>query len=220
VIPASRRSTVWTLVLVAVMVTACTQASTVSPSASTAAATTAPSAPPPTAPTSTPTTKPTATPTAKPTASPTTAAPCPIKPETGPLASDRLVNVVASTTPDADLLTFVFGHMSVPGPGGPPTGEFSAAEPPYTFGPSGLPIIMAGDHVAQVVFRGMSLIADTGDLVYTGPADLSPDLPALKHAVEYDESEGVIGWYVGYDGTGCVTLSRSGDNVVLSFAHS
>ena len=130
------------------------------------------------------------------------------------------MNVVASTTADADLLTFKFGNMSVPGPGGPPVGEFTAAEPPYTFGPSGLPIEMVGEHVVQVVFRGMSIVADTGDPVYQGPPDLSPDYPALKHAVEFDESEGVVGWYVGYDGTGCVTLSRSGNDVTLTFAHA
>jgi hypothetical protein len=184
-----------------------------SPTASIAAA----SATPAPTPTAVPSVKPTPPPTAKPTPKPTA---CAITPETGPLPTDRFVDIVASTTPDADLLTFKFGNMSVPGPGGPPVGEFTAAEPPYTFGPSGLPIEMVGEHVVQVVFRGMSIVADTGDPVYQGPPELSPDDPSLKHAVEFDESEGVVGWYVGYDGTGCVTLSRSGNDVILTFAHA
>ncbi len=172
------------------------------------------------APTASPTAAPTATPTATPTASPTAAAACRIKPVTGPLPSDRLVNVTASTTADADVLTFHFGNTSVPGAGGPPRRELSKAKKPYTYGSSGKPIKMQGDHVAQVVFRGLSLQSDTMEPVYTGPTELKPAYPALKHAVEYDESEGVIGWYVGYDGTGCATLSRVGSDVMLTIAHS
>jgi hypothetical protein len=133
--------------------------------------------------------------------------------------TDRLVNVSASTSGDQDLLVFEFGNMSVPGPGGPPKGEFSVAKKPYTEGASGRPIKMDGQRVVQIVYRGMSLVADTGDLVYQGPPELQPDLTALKHAVEYDESEGVIGWYAGFDGPGCVTVSREGNDVIVAFAH-
>lgn len=213
----SRRSILGILfATVALVASACgTGTSSTSPGTSPAASIGAASAPAAASPSAT--AKPTATPTATPTAKPT---PCAITPETGPLPTDRFVNIVASTTPDADLLTFKFGNMSVPGPGGPPVGEFTVAEPPYTFGSSGLPIEMVGEHVVQVVFRGMSIVADTGDPVYQGPPDLSPDYPSLKHAVEFDEWEGVVGWYVGYDGTGCVTLSRAGNDVTLTFAHA
>lgn len=146
--------------------------------------------------------------------------PCPVNAAKFAPPTDRLINVSASTSGDQDLLIFEFGNMSVPGPGGPPKGEFSVARKPYTEGASGKPIKMTGEHVAQVVVRGMSLVADTGDLVYQGPAKLEPDLTALKHAVEYDESEGVIGWYVGYDGPGCVTISREGMDVIVAFAHA
>jgi hypothetical protein len=214
----SKRRIPFGAALIIALVAACAPTT---PSASPSASVAAPSASAaPSAASTAPSLTPTSAPTTAPTASPTTAAACPIEPEDGPLPSDRLVNVVASTTSNADLLTFVFGNMSVPGPGGPPVSELSVAEPPFTFGPSGLPIDMVGEHVAQIVFRGMSLQADTGDLVYTGPPELRPDGPALKHAVEYDESEGVIGWYVGYDGPGCVTLTRDGSNVTLTFAHA
>jgi len=207
------------LAVVAVLVTACSSASS-EPSPSTRAVATASAAPANASPT--PTAKPTATPTATPTPTPKPppATACAVQPETGLPPSDRLVNVVASTTADADLLMFLFGNDAIEGPGGPPSGELSAAEPPFTFGPSGLPIEMIGESVVQVVFRQMSLQADTGQPVYEGPPDLSPGYPALKHAVLYDESEGVIGWYVGYDGPGCVTLTRDGPNLILSFAHA
>jgi hypothetical protein len=137
--------------------------------------------------------------------------------QTGTLPSDRLVNVTASSGGGADTLTFIFGNPSIGSPAGIPMGELSLAEPPYTFGASGLPITMVGDRVLLVVFRHMSLAADTGDPVYTGPAELTPNLAVLRHAVEYDESEGVIGWYVGFDGPHCATLARAGNQVTISF---
>ena len=146
--------------------------------------------------------------------------PCPVKAARFAPPSDRLLTVSAATAGDQDLLTFHFGNMSIETPGGPPKGEFSRAKPPYTEGPSGRPIDMQGQRVLQVVFRGMSLQSDTGEIVFQGPPELQPDLTALKHAVEYDESEGVIGWYVGYDGPGCVTISRDGKDVVLAFDHA
>lgn len=218
-----RRSAIASMVvLVALVASACSQGgASASPSASVVASASA-AAVVTTAPTASPTTKPTPAPTATPTVKPTPtpkATPCPVKATSGKIPSDRLVDIKTATGPDADTLTFIFGNMSVPGPGGPPTGEMEAAKPPYTFGPSGKPIVMVGDHVVQVVFRGLSLVADTGDLVYTGPAAVSPDYPALKHAVEFDESEGQIGWYVGYTGSGCVSLSTSGDDITLTIAH-
>lgn len=186
-------------------------AAAVSPSVAPASTSTEPTPVPPTA-------APSASPTAPPSATPAPT-PCPVKAARFAPPTDRLINVSASTSGDQDLLIFEFGNMSVPGPGGPPKGEFSVARKPYTEGASGKPIKMTGDRVVQVVYRGMSLVADTGDLVYQGPAKLEPDLTALRHVVEYDETEGVIGWYAGYDGAGCVTISRQGMDVIVAFAH-
>ena len=214
------RITVVALAALAVAASACSPSSGSSPSTGTvvspsaAVETASPSATP--AATATPTVARTASPTPEATAEPT---PCAVQAESGRPPSDRLVDVVASTSTDADHLTFVFGRDSIESPGGPPRAEFSEAEPPYTFGPSGLPIEMVGERVVQVVLRQMSLQADTGDPVYQGPPRVSPDYPALRHAVMYDESEGVVGWYVGYDGPGCVTLATAGDKVTLTFAH-
>ena len=35
---------------------------------------------------------------------------------------------------------------------------------------------------------------------FTGPTEVKPNFPALRHAVQFDASEGVIGWYIGYAG--------------------
>lgn len=212
--PRPRGLTAATMIAIVVLAGACTQATpslTPSPSPSSTATATPSSAPPSPA---------SATPviTASPTASPTPLeTPCPVTKQTGNLPSDRLLNVVAASSGGFDTLTFVFGNPSLPGPAGTPTGELTLAEPPYTFGPSGLPITMVGERVLQLVFRHLSLSADTGEPVYTGPAELKPDLAVLKHAVEFDESEGQIGWYVGYDGPHCATLSTIGTSLVLSF---
>jgi hypothetical protein len=206
------------MAVLAIVLGACTQAlpavtPTPTPSPTPTAAPTASPTP-----SSIPTVEPTASPTAEPTPTPTVEpTPCPVTPQTGTLPSDRLVNVTASSGGGADTLAFVFGKSSIGSPAGTPTGELSLAEPPYTYGASGLPITMVGDRVLLVVFRHMSLQSDTGDPVYTGPADLSPNLAVLRHAVEYDESEGVIGWYVGFDGPHCPTLALAGNQVTLSF---
>ena len=37
-----------------------------------------------------------------------------------------------------------------------------------------------------------------------------------RHVIMFDESEGQTGWYIGYDKSTCVTLSREGDRVLLA----
>ena len=136
------------------------------------------------------------------------------------LPSDRFTDIRVSTTPDADSLTFVFGDPSLPGPAEPPTGELSATDPPYTFAGSGAAISMSGDHVVSVGFSGMSLQNDAGQETYGGPPSIQPDLPALRQAVLSDASEGTIGWYVGYDGPGCLMFEVTRNEVTLTIGHS
>ena len=136
------------------------------------------------------------------------------------LPSDRFTDIRTSTTPDADRLTFVFGDASLPGPTQPPMGELSATDPPYTFAGSGEAIAMTGDRVVIVGFSGMSLQNDAGQETYGGPPSIQPDQPALRQAVLYDASEGRIGWYVGYDGAGCLVFEMTGNEVTLTIGHS
>ena len=65
-----------------------------------------------------------------------------------------------------------------------------------------LPIDLQGEHALQVVFTGMSLQNDVGQETYTGRREIRATDPSrsLRHVVLFDESEGQIGWYVGYDG--------------------
>ena len=94
------------------------------------------------------------------------------------------------------------------------------ARPPYTAAGSGATIPMIGGRVITIRFTGMSLQNDAGQETYVGPRGIEEPFPALRHAVVYDESEGVIAWYVGYDGSGCVTLARSGTSVTVTIDHS
>ncbi len=164
----------------------------------------------------TPGTTPTVTPTPRPTPPP---AACAVTPETGQLPTDRIVSVEVSTSASADFVTFVFDSGSL-SPAGPPRGELLAAEPPFTYASSGLPLELDGQHAIQVRMTDMSLYNDVGEPTYTGQRDIVVAYPALKQVVMYDESEGYAGWYIGYSGNGCVDLVRDGTDIVVTIAHS
>lgn len=144
---------------------------------------------------------------------------CPIAPQTGRLPSDRLVDIVFPPATGADVVTFVFGDQSLPGPQGAPEGTLATAEPPFIHGGSGEPLEVLGDHVAFVQFAGMSIANDVGQPVYQGEMEFRPDLPALRHVVSMEMFEGVVSWYIGYDGPGCVTLEQDGRNVSIAIQH-
>jgi len=145
------------------------------------------------------------------------AAACAVDRQTGLLPSDRMTNVEILGLPGRDVVRFSFGDRSLE-PKGPATGTLDVATPPFTGAASGLPIDLKGEHALQVVFRGMSLQNDVGQLAYDGPREFVVTDPtrSLRHLVLYDESEGQLGWYAGYDGPSCATLTRSGDTIELS----
>lgn len=151
-------------------------------------------------------------------ASPSSAATCTTTSETD-LPSDRLTTVTVTPGATSDRLDFVFGDSSLPGPASPPKGSLSIARPPYTQAGSGAPIEMTGDSVVQLVFTGMSLQNDAGEEMFTGPTELTPNLPALRKAAQFDASEGTIGWYIGYDKGGCVVLGRDENTITLTIDH-
>jgi hypothetical protein len=212
---ATRRLVVATLAVLALAAAACDASSAIAtPSASAspspAAASVAPSAPASVAVT-------TPAPAATGTSAPSVA--CAVTPQTGNLPSDRFIDIRVSPGVSADALTFVFGDPSLPGPPGTPKGSLEIAEPPYTLAASGQPIQVNGEHVLQIRFSGMSLSNDVGQETYVGPRGIEEPFPALRHAVIYDMSEGVVGWYVGYDGEGCVTLTQTSNEVTLTIQH-
>jgi hypothetical protein len=144
---------------------------------------------------------------------------CAATPQTGILPSDRFTDLKFAVTADADVLTFVFGEPSLAGAPAPPIGSLEVARPPYRSAGSGEAIDVIGEHVLQMTFTGMSLSNDAGQESYLGRPELKDLFPVLRHAVIYDMSEGVVGWYVGYNGPGCVTLSQSNGEVRLALAH-
>ena len=205
-------------VMVAFALAACASTPATTPPG-TAAASSAPPSPVDTsrspAPSSHP---PTSSSTPVPTSPTVSAVACPVTRQTGLLPSDRLVDLAISSTPTDDLLTFVFA-ASPPGPGGPPRGTLDAASPPFSFAGSGQQFALLGQHAVQLRFSGMTIADESGQATYHGPADAKPGLPALREAIQYDASEGIVGWYVGYDGPGCVTLVRDGNDVTVMIAH-
>lgn len=152
-------------------------------------------------------------------ASPSAATACTTTSETT-LPSDRLTKVMVNPGATSDRLDFVFGDSSLPGPASAPLGSLEIAQPPYTQAGSGAPIDMTGDSVVELRFTGMSLQNDAGEEMFTGPTELTPNLPALRKAVQFDASEGMIGWYVGYDSAGCPVLGRDGNTITLTIDHS
>ena len=144
---------------------------------------------------------------------------CAALPQTVAVPSDRFVGIKAVPGPNADRLTFVFGNPSLPGPATPPAGSLAVARPPYTQAASGKTITVDGQHVVQVRFTQMSIENDVGQPTYDGPTSLTPKGQALRQVVLFDESEGVVGWYVGYDGSGCVSLAVDAHDVTLVIAH-
>ena len=144
---------------------------------------------------------------------------CAAPTDTGLLPSDRLVDLAVSSTTTHDLVTFIFAVAAAPSPAGPARGTLSAARPPFSQAGSGQPIDLLGQHAVQVRFTGMTLASDTGEATYTGPTEVKPNLPAVREVIQYDASEGVVGWYIGWDGPGCVTLSRNGNEVTVSVGH-
>ena len=153
-----------------------------------------------------------------PSASPSPVVSCVVQPQDGLLPSDRVVSVEVSTSADVDFVTFVFDDGSL-SPAGPPRGELTVAKPPFTYGPSGLPIDLDGNHALQVRFSAMSLYNDVGEPTFSGERDVKVDYPALKQAIMFDESEGIAAWYIGYDSNGCVDLVRDGNDILVTIAH-
>jgi hypothetical protein len=209
-IHATRRLPIVVLALVALSVTAC---GSTAPTAAPSTAATPPAAS--LVPTQSPAPTATITPTATPSAS-AAAVSCDLKPQTGTLPSDRLTGMQVLGVPGSDIVMFQFSPGSLT-PAGLPTGSLDVAKPPFTEGASGLPVDLQGEQALQVVFRHMSLQNDAGEETYTGEREIRPTDASgrFRHVVLFDESEGQLGWYIGYDGPACVTLTREGDDILV-----
>ena len=167
-----------------------------------------------------PSASPSPSPTVAPTPSPTVAVVCGVQDDSGRLPSDRLVDVRVSQAGDNDIVTFVFGDPSSPGPPqGQSTGAIRAVEPPFTASGSGAEIEVPGEHHVEIRFTGMSLYDDEGAATYDGPTSFREAFPALRSVEQFDAFEGQSGWIIGYDGPGCVTLASGAGSVSVVIEH-
>lgn len=150
---------------------------------------------------------------------PSVAAACPVVETTGPLQSDRLLDIRIESTATADLVTFVLGDRSTAPTS--PTGTLSAIEPPFSQGGSGEAVDVPGAHHVEIRLEGMLLSNDDGTSAYEGEFRYDPDLAALRSLVNVDAFEGHLTWIGGYDGLGCVTLlpKPPPNTFVVSFGH-
>lgn len=188
---------------IAIAILACGASTTSAPPTATAAPSTAATPPP-----------------ASPDPTAVSATPCVSAFPTGRLPSDRMVDVVVGSAGSQDLVSFVFGDLSLPEPPqGPSEGALNAASPPFTHASSGLPVDVDGERVLEIRFTGMSLSDDLGRPTYDGELDLRPALPAVRTVVNVDLSEGHVSWLIGYDGEGCVTLSSDARSVTIAIDH-
>jgi len=204
------------LLAIAVVVGGCgAAAGSATPAGSRSAAPTA-SAVPTVSPTATSTSTLSPAPLTTPTVSASATA-CVSMPQTGIVPSDRLTAIKVLGLPGRDIVRFEFGTGSLT-PAGPPSGSLDVASPPFTEGASGLPIDLEGEHALQVVFRNMSIVNDVGQPTFTGErqVQVTDASRSLRQVIIFDESEGQIGWYIGYDGSSCVTLSREGNTILLA----
>jgi hypothetical protein len=148
---------------------------------------------------------------------PTTAEACAVETQTGRLPSDRMTDVRIDAGSGGDRVTFVFGNASSPAPPqGPSEGLLEIAEPPFVEGASGLPMDIDGERVVFVRFTGMTLVNDVGQPTYDGPTEFTPDSAVLRTVANSEQFEGVVSWYIGFDGPGCVTLSSDARSVTVS----
>lgn len=144
------------------------------------------------------------TPTPSPSSSQGPAEPCPIVEQSGPLSSDRLVDVRVTSGPTGDTITFVLGERSAAPTA--PNGRLRAVTPPFSAGGSGLPVDVPGSRHVEIRLEGMFLYDDAGTPAYDGPRRFDPTGPVLRALASIDEFEGHSTWIAGFDGVGCVAL--------------
>jgi hypothetical protein len=149
-----------------------------------------------------------------PTGSPSSVA-CAFKRQTVGPPSDRLTGIEILGLAGKDIVAFDFGPESL-SPAGKPTGSLSVATPPFTAAASGKRIALSGEHALKIVFTGMAVTNDLGEPTFSGERHIRiDDGRSLREVILFDESEGQIAWYIGYDGSPCVKLSGEGDRIIV-----
>ena len=121
-----------------------------------------------------------------------------------------LQHVTATTESGNDRIVFEFAALPAPS-GVRATYTVSAATPPFTAGPSGQPLAVAGQSFVKVGFHNAYLqdpVNVPARAAYTGPQDLKPGLPLLSEAVVSDAFEGSLTWVLGLNQKACWRVTQ------------
>ena len=121
-----------------------------------------------------------------------------------------LQHVTATAESGFDRITFEFATLPAPSGVGA-TFTISATTPPFTAGPSGQPLALAGQSFVKVGFHNAYLqdpVNVPPRVAYTGPQDLKPGLPLLSEAVVSDAFEGSLIWVLGLGRKACWSVTQ------------
>ncbi len=112
------------------------------------------------------------------------------------------MNLVPGTAGD------LVGFTLEPSPGSPvrPRLTVKSVAPPFTYGGSGLPLEVLGEHHVRLRFEGMSHVDAAGAVIYRGPQVLDGAGNPVRQIALEEAFEGYVVFIVGYDGDGCVDL--------------
>ena len=102
-----------------------------------------------------------------------------------------------------------------------PRGRSRSTTPPYTQAGSGAAIVMIGRPCpAGPLQRDVAAERHrTADLFRSGRDPSRASLPSGTQSCS-TRPRAIVGWYVGYDGSGCVSFARDGNDITLTIDHA
>jgi hypothetical protein len=107
------------------------------------------------------------------------------------------------------------------GNGGIPRYEIRQAKPPFSEDPSDMPIAVAGDAFARIIFQGASGYDFDGNATYDGPRRLTPGFGTLAQVVEGGDFEATMTWILGLSRPTCWEIQElhNPERLVIDFHH-
>lgn len=144
----------------------------------------------------------------------------------GPFACN--LPVAAAATTDRAQITDVrvdthdgYDRIVIEFASGLPEYTISAASPPFTHDPSGLPLNVAGSAILSIVMHDGTKVTPDGTLTYSGPTDFTPNLSKVVELVEAGDFEAVSSWYIGLASVSCIRVLTLSDpsRLVIDIEH-
>lgn len=131
--------------------------------------------------------------------------PCPFAEQSGPLFTNTLVDVEVDSDGLTDRVTFTLGEPAFMLQN--PTGTLRAVDPPFIEDGSGEEVPVLGEHHLELRMDPMSMFDEAGEPTFIGEGTIRPGMLSLKQVELTGAFEGIYFFVIGYDGSGCVTLS-------------